>query len=217
MISQLNTHTLRITDHEKGKTKLKKLLLVLLAMMMLLNGLTALAYSNSKLGAFGVKEEDEANESAGQGNGIEWADFAPLVNMMGIEGGFYAYDDYNFRFWVPDAMSQSLMTQQQVDDGLIDLFTDADESYAITVQYASIGEDATLEDLKTVVDKLYEGASLTKINGIDALIYFHDGTMSVVTPGENGYFLSLNYNGVSDQGFLNVASVCMASLQRLED
>ena len=85
---------------------MKKILYILLAMSLLLNGTIALAENA------GVVEAETETEAAAADEipSLRWEDTEYVVDLLGAEGGFYRYDDYNFRLWVPDVLEPVTLT-----------------------------------------------------------------------------------------------------------
>ena len=146
-----------------------------------------------------------------------WSDYEYLIDTLGAEGDFYNYEKLSFKFWVPSALPQCELTDEQLENGWIDVFTTEDESYSIIVQYNQMEGINTLEELAAASTDQYENSSYAVINGYDALMLLRNqgDTMTVVIAGEDNYFLQLTYNGMTEQAFMNLVGISLASIQPL--
>ena len=193
---------------------MKKILYILLAMSLLLNGTIALAENAGVVEAETETEEAAADEIPS----LRWEDTEYVVDLLGAEGGFYRYDDYNFRLWVPDVLEQVTLTEEQIEKGWLDVYSDESETYGIVVEYSQVGENMDFESFKAFVDSQVEGSVVQNLNDFTALVYkqSEDVISVAIEGGEPGYFLTITYNGMANQAFMNLAGISIASIMSLE-
>lgn len=144
-----------------------------------------------------------------------WSDYENLIDKLGAEGGFYEYEELGFKVWIPAALPQWELSEEQVESGWIDVFATEDQSHSIIAQYNRIEGVNTLEELAAASKDQYENSGYAVINGYDALMLLRNqgDTMTVIIPGDENHFLQLTYNGLTDQSFMNLTGISLASIQ----
>lgn len=182
----------------------KRALLLLIAMILMITAAHAENVENT---------EGESNTTV-----INWEDYAYLIDALGAEGNNYIYQNLGFKMWIPSALSQYEVTDEQSENGWIDVFATDDQNYSIVVQYSSQGID-TLDELLAATEGQYDNAGKAQINGFNAAVVQRSqgDTLIVIIPGSDGYFLQITYNGTSDQAFMNLVGVSMASIQPYQE
>ena len=183
---------------------MKKMLALMMTLALLLCGAAAFA---------------EAQEAAPDVVTYDWDAVKPYLASGAYEGKFYSYEDPAFTLWIPDILPQHAMTQEMVDRGIIDCFTDdADLTFSILVRPMTFDESVvTAADLIAVGPELFEEFSPANINGVDAVVARQENTMNVFIPLGEANFLQLVYDGISDQSRMPYVGISIASIQMAAD
>ena len=144
-----------------------------------------------------------------------------MAELMGAEGNWATYDQFNLKMWIPaefvqtpdDEMPENLKSQ-----GYIDLFGSNDYELAIGVQHSFYDEEVdTVADLADIIDaSQYDAPTLTKINNYDVLLLTENQgeNLDVCIGGGKGEFLIFHYFHMNaDQWSTDRAAISMASIQ----
>ena len=177
---------------------MKKLLALILAVLLMLS------YS-------GLCEMKEAPTV------YDWTQIAPYAEQIDPDGKMMIYEDYDLLFWVPSALTQTEITQEQSEAGWLDCYvSEADPEYYIVVLFNFQGEGLeTVEDLLGAIEGQYDDYTYANINGFNALMLMmnNNTTMTVVISAGDGYFLQIIYNHVDDEANMNLSGLSLASIQ----
>lgn len=187
---------------------MKKAIKVLLAMML---AVLMLASNVSAYAAAAPKAETEVME-------MNWEDYAPEVEKAKLEGDFYALNQVALQFWVTSVLQQVEVTDEDAEDGLLAMFADEEGDYGFFVTYFD-GEGSTLEEYAKLIeeDGAYDEVEFMKINGLDALTFSETdedceyGYIAFLT--DAGYILTFTYWDISDEDYLGMVSIMVASIQ----
>ena len=160
-----------------------------------------------------TKTEDEAVE-------LNWADFEELIKNENWKGDFFSFDEVAVKFFVPEIFLPAELDDEMREEGYIAYFMPEDETAEIGVQYI----DAGIEDIDAYIEALKElgvtDAEKMTINGLTAVSYTNPDDEDVVCVAmvtEKGYILEFAFSPVSDEGFLAVSRIMVASIQPSED
>lgn len=185
---------------------MKKLMAVLLVLSLLVSSAAVFAQAETTADAEAVE--------------LNWADFEELIKNENWEGGFFSFDEVAIKFFVPEIFLPVELDDEMREDGYIAFFATEDETAGIGVQYI----DAEIEDIDVYIEALKElgvtDAEKMTINGLTAVSYTNPDDedvicLSMVT--EKGYVLEFAFSPASDEGFLAVSRVMVASIQESED
>lgn len=192
------------------KTMLKTMMALTLAVLMLASSVGAYA-------AAPAKTETEVTE-------LNWEDCEDALKEAGIEGDFYVLNAVAAQFWVPSVFSQTEVSDEDAEKGLIAYFDDGEGEYGFFVTYVD-GKGATLDDYAKDIaeDEDYTDLEYLSINGLDAIGFIEedkdmDATflyVSFVT--ESGYILTFTYWDVADEDYAEVAMAMVSSIQPEEE
>lgn len=172
---------------------MKKILAIALALCMMLTSFAAVAESAE----------------------LNWASVEPQIAEAGWQGDFVTFDEIAVKVWVPAALTAVELTDEDRENGYIGYFTNEDQSATMSVMYVDMGG----MDLETYSQQVAEvGATdigIGTINGQPTLSYvLPDADVGCVAfTTEAGYILEFGFNPISDESFMGVASVMMASIQ----
>ncbi len=185
---------------------MKKLMAVLLVLSLLVSSAAVFAQAETKT-------EDEAVE-------LNWADFEELIKNENWKGDFFSFDEVAVKFFVPEIFLPAELDDEMREEGYIAYFMPEDETAGIGVQYI----DAEIEDIDAYIEALKElgvtDAEKMTINGLTAVSYTNPDDEDVVCVAmvtEKGYILEFAFSPVSDEGFLAVSRIMVASIQPSED
>lgn len=185
---------------------MKKLMAVLLVLSLLVSSAAVFAQAETKT-------EDEAVE-------LNWADFEELIKNENWKGDFFSFDEVAVKFFVPEIFLPAELDDEMREEGYIAYFMPEDETAEIGVQYI----DAGIEDIDAYIEALKElgvtDAEKMTINGLTAVSYTNPDDEDVVCVAmvtEKGYILEFAFSPVSDEGFLAVSRIMVASIQPSED
>jgi len=180
---------------------MKKVLVIMLAVLML------------TFSAVCAQETDTVQE-------INWEDIATAAEETIQAGSFYKVSDLGIMMWVPDALHETELTDEDIDNGYISYMTTEDGDAVVAVILA----DAGVESLEAWMDTLSGYDDITKlenglINGLKAVTYFEPekDTMSVDFATVDGSILEFTFWPMSNEGFSQIASIMSASIQPYEE
>lgn len=151
----------------------------------------------------------------------DWSKYKSVAELMGAEGNWATYDQFNLTMWIPAEFVQTPdeeMPENLKSEGYIDLFGSNDYQLAIGVQHAFLDESIdTVADLANNIDtSVYQGATLTKVNTYDVLMAVENEGENLVVfiGGGKGEFLVFHYFHVNaDEWSSGRALISMASIQ----
>ena len=160
-----------------------------------------------------TKTEDEAVE-------LNWADFEELIKNENWKGDFFSFDEVAVKFFVPEIFLPAELDDEMREEGYIAYFMPEDETAEIGVQYV----DAEMKDADAYIETLKDlgvtDAEKLTVNGLPAVSYTNPDDKDVMVLAlvtEKGYVLEFAFSPVSDESFLAVATVLLASIQESED
>ena len=108
--------------------------------------------------AFAAVAEEEGPQT------YEWSKYQSMAELMGAEGNWATYDQFNLTMWIPAEFVQTPdedMPEDFKSQGYIDLFGSNDYELAIGVQHAFYDESIdTVEDLANGITQI--GSYFTK-------------------------------------------------------
>lgn len=185
---------------------MKKLMAVLLVLSLLIGSAAVFAQAETKT-------EDEVVE-------LNWADFEDVIKNENWKGGFFSFDEVAVKFFVPEIFLPVELDDEMREEGYIAYFMPKDESAGIGVQYV----DAEMKDADAYIEALKDlgvtDAEKLTVNGLPAVSYTNPDDKDVMVLAlvtEKGYVLEFAFSPVSDEGFLAVSTVMIASIQESED
>ena len=174
--------------------------------------------------------EEEAPAAEGEApateeDGIQtysWDEYQSYAQLMGAEGHFYEYPRFSLQMFVPGALTQMEVSEEDAAQGILDIFAGEEHSLQIVTQYAFIGEGLeTVEDLGNALNPDdYDAASIARINPYDALQVVRDGgqTLIVAISAGGGNFFEVTYHNMADEEWnSNMAVLSMASIQPMDE
>ena len=169
--------------------------------------------------AFTAVAEQETQQAEPQT--YSWDQFSKVAELMGAEGNWATYDQFNLTMWIPAEFVQTPDDEIPEDfksQGYIDLFGSNDHELAIGVQHAFYDEEIdTVADLADNIDaSQYDAPTLTRINTYDVLLLTENQgeNLSVCISGGKGEFLVFHYFHMNaDQWSTDRAAISMASIQ----
>lgn len=188
---------------KERKCRMKKLLVGALAACMVMNGAVAFA------------EETEAG-----GSELNWEDIVAIndaadEDILG-QGDFVCFDEIDLMMWVPDAMPETELTDEDVENGYIGYFEAEDQSAAASVMYVDV-DGLDLEGYKEALETTdgVEEVDYIKVNGAPALSYDlpDDDTTCLAFTTEAGYVLEFAFKPMSDEDYQAVIMFMAASIQ----
>ena len=167
------------------------------------------------------QQETQQETQQAEPQTYSWDQFSQMAELMGAEGNWATYDQFNLKMWIPaefvqtpdDEMPENLKSQ-----GYIDLFGSNDYELAIGVQHSFYDEEVdTVADLADIIDaSQYDAPTLTKINNYDVLLLTENQgeNLDVCIGGGKGEFLIFHYFHMNaDQWCMDRAAISMASIQ----
>ena len=151
-----------------------------------------------------------------------WEEYEQLAKLMGAEGNFATYSQFNLKMWIPAEFEQAeTIEEDQSAAGYIDFFGSDEHPLAIGVQFTNVGEGIeTVEDLLDSLDKeQYDAPTLTRINSYNVLLLTENGgeNLIVAISAGDGDFLLIHYfNMNKEQWGMDRSVISMASIQSIE-
>ena len=151
---------------------------------------------------------------------LNWEDIEAINDMADedilSQGSFVCFDEIDLMMWVPDALKEVELTDEDTEAGYIGYFQDEEESATVSVMYV----DADIEDLETYKAGLAETDGVENIddiiiNGAPAVSYDipeEDITCLTFTT-EAGYILEFAFKPLSDENFQAIMAFMGASIQ----
>ncbi len=185
---------------------MKKLMAVLLVLSLLVSSAAVFAQAETTADAEAIE--------------LNWADFEELLKDESWAGDFFSFDEVAIKFYVPEMFLPVELDDEMREEGYIAYFMPKDESAAIGVQYV----DAEMKDADAYIEALKDlgvtDAEKLTVNGLPAVSYTNPDDKDVMVLAlvtEKGYVLEFAFSPVSDEGFLAVSTVMIASIQESED
>ena len=136
------------------------------------------------------------------------------------QGDFVTFDEIACKMWVPSALKQVELTDDDKDAGFIAYFQTDDESAAASVVYADVKGmelEAYAEEIMGIDG--VENVELMTVNGLPAVSYDmpeNDSTcLSLAT--EAGYILEFTWSPISDEDYQGIVAIMGASIQPEEE
>ena len=187
---------------------MRKYLGILLAMTMA----TSMIFSASAVWADAEEEAPAAVE-------LNWSDFEQSVEESEMTGDFVTFDEIAVKMWVPTALQQVELTDEDTEAGYIGYFMTEDESAAVAVMYVDVDGmdlDAYKEYLEGVGATSITDVTLNGLPGVGYDLAENDSSSFAFTT-EMGYILEVTFSPVSDEGFSSIVTIMAASIQAAED
>lgn len=184
--------------------------------------LLSLILAAALLFTFTAFAEQETQQDAQQEpQTYDWSKYKSVAELMGAEGNWATYDQFNLTMWIPAEFVQTPdeeMPEDLKSEGYIDLFGSDDYKLAIGVQHKFYDEEIdTVADLANAIDaSQYDAPTLTKVNTYDVLLLTENQgeNMTVCIGGGKGEFLLFHYfNMNADEWCTGRAAISMASIQ----
>ena len=200
---------------------MKKIVSLILAALLLF-AFTAVAEQETQQEAQPEAQQETQQETQqAEPQTYSWDQFSQMAELMGAEGNWATYDQFNLTMWIPAEFEQTPdeeMPENFKSEGYIDLFGSNDYQLAIGVQHAFLDESIdTVADLANNIDtSVYQGATLTKVNTYDVLMAVENEGENLVVfiGGGKGEFLVFHYFHVNaDEWSSGRALISMASIQ----
>ena len=168
-----------------------------------------------------VEEEAPGTETEGVQT-YSWDEFQNYAQLMGAEGHFYNYDQFSLQMFVPGALSQTEVSEENAAQGILDIFQGEEHSLQIVTQYSFIGEGLeTVDDLLNALDEeTFDFANTTKINPYNALLVSRDDgqTLVVAISADGGYFFQVTYHNMGEEQWnTDMTALSMASIQPMDE
>lgn len=166
--------------------------------------------------------EEAATDATEEGvRTYSWDEFQNYAQLMGAEGLFYEYSQFNLQMFVPSGLAQMEVSEEDKAAGILDVFQGDEHSLQIVTQFSFIGEGIeSVEDLLNVLDEeTFDVANTTTINPYNALLVSRDGgqTLVVAISGGDGYFFQVTYhNMIEEQWNTDMTALSMASIQPMD-
>lgn len=182
---------------------MKKLLVGALAACMVMNGAVAFA------------GETEANVTELNWEDIEAINDASDEDILG-QGSFVCFDEIDLMMWVPDAMPEVELSEEDTENGYIGYFQAEDESAAASVMYVDVN-GLDLEGYKEELENTdgVENVEYVRINGAPGISYDmpDDDTTCLAFTTEAGYVLEFAFKPLSDENYQAIIAFMAASIQ----
>lgn len=147
---------------------------------------------------------------------VNWSDYDERRESEGWQGGFYLLEDLGFMIWIPDTMAPSELSEEEVANGDIALFTTEDGEFFVYVGVMDTGLEADqIENLLTGMGA--ETVTKVLINGIPfhtGTVEYEDGSFTNVAifAGEDGCIMQVMFPG-GNADFDDVSMAIMSSVQ----
>lgn len=146
---------------------------------------------------------------------INWEDVSAVAEE--VEGDFWVSENLGLMFWLPAEFQEIEVSDEQAEQGMMNLYATADSKVAIAITYNDIGGD-----FAAYLDQMAEnGASDFEedvINGLYGVSYmFKENDAAVVSfPSDEGAILSYTIAPVSDEVIATALAIVLASIQVAE-
>ena len=150
-----------------------------------------------------------------EGNQINWSDVEEQVAASGIEGDFYSVADIGVKMFIPAALKEIDLSDEDVEEGYICYLSTDDQSAVVAVMYADF-EGNSLEDYAAILPDIgATGVEMDVINGIPAVTYEvpENDSVNVAMMTDTGYAIEFVFNPASDEGFKSMSAIMCASIQ----
>ncbi len=173
----------------------------------------AMVFSMSAMPAFA----GETEVAEGEVLEINWdPSIEDQLEAVGMSGSFYSFDDLAVKFYMPDVLQEVEMTDEQVEGGMVGLFSTEDGSATISIVKVPNG-GMTLEEFKAELDA-DEDVTFTEmslINGIEMLTYdmASNDSAEATFATDADEFVEFAFSPASDENFKSVAQLITVSIQ----
>ena len=150
-----------------------------------------------------------------EGVSLSWDDVAEIAATM--EGEFKTFEEISVKIWIPTALQQLELADEDKEAGFIGYFTNEDQSAAVAVQYVDVN-GMSLEDYQAAVAAT-EGVTEVEpgtVNGLPAVSYEYNGNGVVAFTTEAGYVLEVSCGPLADENIKSVAPIVICSIQAAE-
>ena len=144
---------------------------------------------------------------------FSWSDVAPAVEQAGLEGEFVTLDSLGIQLWIPSALSEYELTDEDIQDGIVAYYATDDESNYISIYTEDWDDmDSFEEDMKEIsgLSEFEEAV----INSLSAISYENTekglGFASYLTP--DGQIVTVECGYGEDEGFKELGSIVSASI-----
>ena len=148
---------------------------------------------------------------------LNWENVEPYLEVLGMEGDFYVYEEIGMQLWIPSGFEQVELDEDDIANGTIDLFLTEDDTSAIRLQYF---ESLNWDDEKLISVLENVGASnITPVvlNGLYGYTYdlkeTDTGALDFLIEG--GDILEIAFGPVSDDANAALFLILTASIQPL--
>lgn len=181
---------------------MKKLLIVFLALCLFVLPVMA-------------QTQDEPQE-------ITWEELEESFAETGYGSSFWNIPSLGIQILIPDGLDQTDLSQEQIDDGFVEIFATEDRSVAVLLSYRDLGCE-TLADVEELVLENIEDAQILGyfvINGLDALMFLNPGnddlTVAIgTTEPEN--FIQVSIKPISNEEINKLSGFIFGSIQPLTE
>ncbi len=137
------------------------------------------------------------------------------ASIANIEGEWVGYEGIDVDFFMPKTLAETELTDEQIDAGIIAIFTTADQSAAVAMN-ANPANGATIatafENLKA-----QEGmaeVALATINGLDAITYTVPAAdVAGVVVIVNEVVITFTFGPMSNADFVPTAGIILSSIK----
>ena len=146
---------------------------------------------------------------------IHWEDVSAMTE--GVEGDFWYNEDLGLKFWLPTGFQEIEFTQEQADQGIVNLYATSDNDAAIAVSYVDIGGDfdAFLSQMAENGASDFEEDVINGLYGVSFTMKDTD-TAVVAFPTEAGAVLTYTIAPVSNEVIATALAIILASIQPAE-
>ena len=130
-----------------------------------------------------------------------------------MEGEFHTIKEGSIKIWIPAALNEIELTDEDAEAGYIAYFEAEDGEAGIAVQYFDMEGMSLEEYAEDRKDNEAEDIEIGIVNGLPCLGYKYEDSAVMAFALENGYILEVVAEPISDDNFQSVAALIFCSIQ----
>ena len=161
-----------------------------------------------------------AEETESSVTELNWEDIEAMNEMADediiSQGSFVVFDEIDCMMWVPDALQEVELTDEDVEAGYIGYFQAEDESATVAVMYVD-ADGMDYDGYKEYLEGSEDVAEVEEmvVNGNPCISYdMPDNDYTCLTfPTQAGRFLEFTFAPMSDENFQGIVAIMGASIQ----
>lgn len=153
---------------------------------------------------------------------INWADLEESFAETGYNYDFWDIPRLGITMMIPGGLNQTELSQENIDDGFVEIFATDDFSIAVLLSLRDLGCE-TLDELEDLVAENIENAQILgyyRINGLNALMFLNPGNedLTVAIPTDApGNFIQVSIKPITNEEINKLSGFIFGSIQPLAE